>query len=118
MQAGCRARKDTSMSKVEPHSEFKALIAVATEALAQLDAEALEALTLACNEMASSSESAREERALDRNGSSLAAFARVIEASRANLSVLRQLSAMRTTRLDYGLAVASAGWPELGSGQH
>jgi|SRR5579859_647036 len=118
MQAGCRARKHTSMSKVEPQSELKGLITSATEALAQLDAEALEALTLACKEMASCSAAAREERASGWNGSSLATFARVIEASRANLRVLRQLSAMRTTRLDYGLAITSAVRPERGSGQH
>lgn len=85
------------------HSHVHSIAECAMEALAQLDAEALEDLLLQCEALRSQEFAARS--AFDAAAIAqwnLAMFARVIAASRANMNVLRQSSATAIPRLEYG----------------
>ncbi|HUA93697.1 MAG TPA: hypothetical protein VL991_14085 [Terracidiphilus sp.] len=88
--------------------ELKELLVEASKALAVLDAERLEGLALCCQalarDLAPMSESQRDllrqqaRAAVD----DMAVFARVLEATRANVQVMRRLRALRSERLEYG----------------
>jgi len=94
------------------HPELRELVAEASRALAHLDADRLEELALCCQalnrdrmpedraggkELARQAREARGDRAV---------FARVLEATRANLNVMNRLRELRGGRLEYG----EAGW--------
>jgi len=87
--------------------ELRELIAEASLSLARLDAERLDELALSCHalnrDMAPSSGDGRVElaRQAQQAAGAMAVFARVIEATRANLDVLNQ---KRGGRLEYGIA--------------
>lgn len=103
-----------SMVQAEAHLEVKTLAMAATRGLVRLDADLLQALERKCEMLTGRGDGVRAERAVDRN--ELATLARVLETSRANLNVLRQLNARRLARSDYG--VSSSIWPERGNGEH
>ncbi len=87
--------------------ELKDMVLEASRALAHLDAERLEELALSCDalnreQMHADAES-RVRLAREAQGSrqEMDLLASVLEATQANLRVLRQLSAMRGGRLEY-----------------
>ncbi len=100
------------------HPELKDLVLEASRSLALLDADRLEELALSCQalnrELATVS---REERAVlarqaREAAGDMATFARVLEATRANLSVMNRLRELCAGRLEYG----QAGWTRTESG--
>ena len=90
------------------HPKLKELVGEATRALSRLDATRLEELALSCQALnrALTDESA-EARAVmvfeakEATGD-MAVFARVLEATRANLNVMSRLRELRAGRLEYG----------------
>jgi len=105
------------------HAELKQLVGDASRALARLDADHLEELALSCQALN------RDLRLVNPDNRKLLArqareaegdmttFARVLEATRANLSVLNRLRQLRTERLEYGESQVR-GATESGSGGH
>lgn len=105
-----RARPaDRGFKRLEDQ-ELKELVSEASHALARLDTRRLEELALCCRslnrelapagfrkrvDLARQSREAAEE---------MAVFARVMEATRANLDVMRRLHELRTGQLEYGQA--------------
>jgi hypothetical protein len=101
--------------------EIREVVAEASRALAQLDADRLEELALACEalnrqrgSLDSGSDSRRYDGALVRQAREAAgdmkAFARVLEATRANLTVIRRLRQLnKRGHLEYSEAQAR-GW--------
>ena len=98
------------------HPELKQLVVEASRALARLDADRLEELALSCQalnqELTPMSRKQRETLARQSREAAgdMATFARVLEATRANLNVMNRLREQRAGRLDYG-KVEERGWP-------
>jgi hypothetical protein len=94
------------------HPELKELVVEASQALARLDADRLEELVLSCLALNRDLSPVKTED-LTRQGreatGDLAVFARVLEATRANLNVMNRLRQLRAERLDYG-EMQSRGW--------
>ena len=97
------------------HAELKELVVEASRALARLDAERLEELALSCQalnrELVPEGAVRRAEmfnQAREAKGD-MAVFARVLEATRANLDVMNRLRELRAGRLEYGERLAR-GW--------
>lgn len=92
--------------------ELKELVLEASRGLAQLDAERLEELALSCRALncgltgADVAERAKLAREAREAAGDLAVFARVLEATRANLHVLKRLREMRVGRPEYGPELA------------
>jgi hypothetical protein len=89
-------------------SQLKELVEEASRALARLDADRLEELALSCQALnrglpsldrAGRLELARQSRTADGD---MATFARVLDATRANLNVMNRLRELRSGRLEYG----------------
>jgi hypothetical protein len=89
------------------HPELKQLVVEASRALARLDADRLEELALSCQalnqELTPMSRKQRETLARQSREAAgdMATFARVLEATRANLNVMKRLRDLRTGRLEY-----------------
>jgi hypothetical protein len=87
--------------------ELKELVLEASGALARLDAGRLEELALSCQALTrvQSFDDAGERGLLARQAqeakTDMAVFARVLEATRANLNVMRRLREIRMGRLEY-----------------
>ena len=87
--------------------ELKEIVLEASRALAHLDADRLEELAVSCDalnrEQIHADAESRLRLAREASGSrqQMALLACVLEATRANLRVLRQLSAMQNGRLEY-----------------
>jgi hypothetical protein len=88
--------------------QMKELVVEASRALARLDADRLEELALSCQALnrALPPASPEDGRALvaearDAAGE-MAVFARVLEATRANISVMNRLRELRAGRVEYG----------------
>ncbi len=87
--------------------ELKELVVEASKALARLDAERLEELALCCQALnrdltpgaSKEREALREQARAAANDMDL--FARVLDATRANLRVMQRLHALRPGRLEY-----------------
>jgi aminopeptidase N len=90
------------------HPQLKELVVEASRSLARLDADRLEELALSCQALNRNlAPASREERAtLARQAreaaGDMATFARVLEATRANLNVMNRLRELRAGRLEYG----------------
>ena len=89
------------------HPKLKDLVVEASLALSRLDADRLEELALSCQALnrALTDEDAETRAALafeakDATGD-MAVFARVLEATRANLNVMSRLRELRAGRLEY-----------------
>lgn len=107
---------------------LKALVVEASQALAHLDAGRLEELTLSCQalnrdlnrgfrlvnpaERAALLQEGREAQA------EMAVFARVLDATRANLSVMYRLRELRQGQLEYAAPRVRAAATESGDGDH
>jgi hypothetical protein len=93
------------------YPELKQLVAEASRALATLDADRLEELALSCQALNRDLISANApDRELDREllarqareaAGDMAVFGRVLDATRANLKVLRRLHELRAGQLEY-----------------
>ncbi len=111
----------------EAYPVFGELVAEASRALARLDLARLEELALCCQALNRGLEpmSAEEKRTMARQAqeaaADLAVFARVLDATRANLNVMNRLRELRTERLEYGerqaRCGAGAGSPSTGPGR-
>ncbi len=94
--------------------QLKALVAEASQALARLDAARLEELALSCAALNREMPpvTARESEMLVREAreavGEMAVFARVLEATRANLQVMKRLRELRMGRLEYTERPAAA----------
>jgi type VI protein secretion system component VasA len=84
------------------------MVVEASHALARLDAERLEELALSCQalnrELAEADAVGRQALAFESKDAvaEMADFARVLEATRANLNVMNRLRELREGRLEYG----------------
>jgi hypothetical protein len=72
----------------EREHNLKTVLAEATQALSHLDAERLEEMALSCEALVADSQVSEEELA---NGEAKDIFLRVLEATKANLNVMRRL---------------------------
>jgi len=88
-------------------THLKELVAEASRALARLDADRLEELALSCQALnrdlkplnqQQRAELARQSREA---GGDMATFARVLEATRANLNVMNRLRSLRSDQFEY-----------------
>jgi aminopeptidase N len=92
--------------------ELKELVVEASRALARLDANRLQELALSCQALnralapANADERAVLARQAREAAEEMAVFARVLEATRANLNVMNRLRELRAGRLEYG----QVGW--------
>jgi hypothetical protein len=88
-------------------AEWKDMLVNASRALAHLDADRLEEMALSCAALVGDEHEGRFDsrgpQGTDSGeaGRQTAIFARVLEATRANLNVMRRLRAVRATRLEY-----------------
>lgn len=105
--------------------KLKELVMEASQALARLDADRLEELSLSCaalnrNLPAADDAEGRKALALDAGEAvaDMAVFARVLEATQANLNVMVRLREMRGDRLDYGDRRARGWMPTESSHGH
>jgi hypothetical protein len=104
------------------HPALKQLVVEASRALARLDADRLEELALSCQALnrdladataddrvllACQAEDAKQEMAI---------FARVLEATRSNLTVMNRLRELRMGRLEYRDLPSPEGWTRTESG--
>ncbi len=104
--------------------ELRELVVEASLALVRLDAERLEELTVWCRELgrdvmqvgnAERVEWARQAR--EARGE-MAVFGRVLDATRANLEVMKRLRERRAARLEYGAPGGPWALVEKGYGNH
>lgn len=90
------------------HPELKEIVTEASRALALLDADRLEELALSCQALNRDLQpvTLEERRELARQARDavrpMAAFAKVLDATGANLRVMRQLREMRMGQMGYG----------------
>lgn len=95
--------------------ELKQLVVEASRALARLDAARLEELAICCQALTRSLHpgNLEERKHLARQAreaeGDMAVFARVLEATRANLNVMNQLREIRAGRLEYSERQACGG---------
>jgi aminopeptidase N len=91
----------------QEYPELKELVLEASRSLARLDADRLEELALSCQalnrELTPMSPAQRVSLARQSRAAlgDMATFARVLEATRANLNVMNRLRALRAGRRDY-----------------
>ena len=102
--------------------ELKELVDEASQALARLDARRLEELALCCQSLTRTPGNADQRQSLARQAREAAAdmaiFARVLEATRANLQVMNRLKEMRAGRLEYSERQARGGTGTEGGHGH
>lgn len=98
--------------------ELKELVAEASQALTQLDADRLEELVLCCQELNREllpicDEDCEPLACQSREAASdMAIFARVLDATRENMKVMRRLFDLRAGRIEYG---PGGQWTGIGS---
>jgi hypothetical protein len=95
--------------------KLKETVAEASRALARLDAGRLEELALSCqalNRDLAEADNKRLAVEFREAASEMAVFARVLEATRANLQVMNRLRELREGRLEYRGASLECGGPQ------
>jgi hypothetical protein len=105
------------------NSELKELVVEASQALARLDAARLEELALSCQALTLAPKTKHSRELLARQAreavGDMAVFARVLEATRANLNVMRRLKELREGSLEYSeRQVRGGAGGEAEHGQH
>ena len=111
------------MGECRGRLKMKELVVEASQALARLDADRLEELALCCqalnrdlaqNELAHGDAAGRAALALECKEAKgdMAVFARVLEATRANLNVMSRLRELRAGRLEYLQGPMEYGGPQ------
>jgi hypothetical protein len=115
--------QDLEAPRVNP--ELRELVGEASRALARLDANRLEELALSCvvlNRALADGEGISREslvRQAHEAQADMAVFARVLEATKANLQVMNRLRELRTERLEYNeQQVISGAGGVTGHGNH
>jgi hypothetical protein len=91
------------------NAKWKETLVDASRALAHLDADRIEEMALSCAALVGEEHAhfdirRHAEPGFGEAGRELASFARVLEATRANLNVMRRLRAVRAKQLEYGMA--------------
>jgi len=110
------------MTRQIPQPELKNMLIEASHALAHLDADRLEEMALSCAALVRDGDQVRCdaknqcESGCDESMQEMAIFARVLEATRANLKVMRCLREVRSAQLEYDLA--GAGIRASGESEH
>jgi len=108
---------DWTPSRTVP--EFKQMIAEASRALSCLDAERLEELAACCQalnrHLPPRTELARQTREA---APAMETFARVLEATQSNLSVMRRLRELRQGTAVYEVPKEARHWAGEGHGEH
>ncbi len=107
------------------HPALKELVVTASRALAKLDADRLEELAVSCQALnrdlvqTGSDEHVALKQQSGDAAREMAVFARILEATRANLTVLSRLRELQEERLEYGQR-PSARWTgtEAGHGDN
>jgi hypothetical protein len=95
--------------------DLKKLVLEASQALARLDADRLEELALSCQVLnrdlvpANAEDRAWLDSQAKEAAGEMTVFARVLEATRANLKVMKRLQELRTGCLEYG-ELQTCGW--------
>lgn len=95
--------KTATIARKEREHNLKRVLAEATDALSHLDAERLEEMALSCEALVNGGRVPEAE--LDngepksRDANDMAIFLRVLEATRANLNVMRRLREARMAQL-------------------
>jgi hypothetical protein len=90
------------------HPELKELVLEASQSLAHLDADRLEELALSCQALnralrpSSADERGELVRQTHKAAQDMKVFARVLEATRANLNVINRLRELREGQMEYG----------------
>ena len=90
------------------HPKLRELVVEASRSLARLDADRLEELALCCQalnrDLAPANREQRAELARQAKEATgdMATFSRVLEATQANLNVMKRLRDLRAGRLEYG----------------
>lgn len=98
------------MEQDDPSMEWKIILADASHSLTQLDAARLEEMAISCAALVRERQQVHcdlhwRPTTLPRaTESEMAVFTRVLEATKANLEVLRRVCERRTTQLEYGQA--------------
>lgn len=91
-----------------PNTEWRDALVVASHALAHLDADRLEEMVLSCAALLREDHKARfgthcgPETCSGETRREMALFARLLDATKANLTVMRRLRDVSTTQLEYG----------------
>jgi hypothetical protein len=84
-----------AVARREREHNLKTVLAEATQALSHLDAERLEEMALSCEALVADNQVSEEEVAngesKGRDANDMAIFLRVLEATKANLNVMRRL---------------------------
>ncbi len=108
--------QDLGRSAEQPDTgqpELRQLVVEASRALARLDTSRLEELALCCEALTRTPWNADQRQSLARQAHEAAAdmaiFARVLEATRSNVTVMNRLREMRAGRLEYSERQAR-GW--------
>jgi hypothetical protein len=106
---GTRIDRDVTVKQGSQNAEWKETLIHASHALAHLDAERLEEMALCCAALVREDHAHFDirrpaEPGCGEAGRELESFARVLEATRANLNVMRRLRAIHSKQLEYGLA--------------
>lgn len=100
------------VKQLSSYTEWSETLADATHALAHLDAGRLEEMALCCAALVREEGvpfdiRLRDEPGFSGGGRELASFARVLEATKANLDVMRRVRALRARQLEYSMAGAA-----------
>lgn len=99
------------MRDLNTQLRLKALVTEAVQALGKLDANRLEELAISCRVLNSDPAAAMRaipESDLRSAGTEMAALARVLEATRANLDVMNRLREFHARRMEYKSAQSAA----------
>jgi hypothetical protein len=103
------------MMQYVPQPELKNMLAEASHALAHLEADRLEEMALSCAALVRDMDQTRyDAQGPFESGSGeamqkMAIFARVLEATRTNLNVMRGLRTKRSVQLEYGSSLTNRG---------
>jgi hypothetical protein len=102
--------------------ELRRILAEASQSLTKLDARRLEEIALSCqaqvrNAFDSDEWNGMTTKGFAEVGRGLLAFGRMLEATRANLAILRRLRDRDTAELDYGL-LSGVSTTEVPCGDH
>ena len=98
-----------------PNAKWKDTLVNASHALAHLDADRLEEMALSCAALVRDGSAAhfdtrhQAEPSFGEAEREVATFARILEATKANLNVIRRVRAHATTQLEYGEARSFCG---------
>ncbi len=108
-----------AFTRIRVAPELKQIIAEASRALACLDADRLEELAGCCQALNRDLPPGKDlERQAAEARTDMAIFGHVLEATRANLNVMRRLRDLRQSTAEYGEPKGARGWNGGVDGNH